>query len=67
MGERESWSHLRDRRMKSPAAKAGCEQARAACEVGRMVCEVREARGVSQRELAERNVPTLCEDEGQVR
>jgi transcriptional regulator with XRE-family HTH domain len=54
MSERESWGDLRDRRMKSPAVKAGYEQARAAYEVGRMVRELREARGLSQRELAER-------------
>ena len=54
MSERESWSDLRDRRMRSPAAKAGYEQARATYEVGRMVRELREARGLSQRELAER-------------
>ena len=54
MNERENWSELRARRMKSPAARAGYEQARAAYEVGRMVRELREARGLSQRELAER-------------
>ena len=54
MTERESWSDLRDRRMKSPAARAAYEQAHAAYEVGRMVHELREARGLSQRELAER-------------
>jgi len=54
MNERESWSDLRGRRMRSPAARAGYEHARAAYEVGRMVRELREARGLSQRELAER-------------
>lgn len=54
MSERESWDELRERRMKSPAAKAAYERARAAYEVGRMVRELREARGLSQRELAER-------------
>jgi hypothetical protein len=43
MSEGESWSELRDRRMKSPAAGA-------ACEVGRMP---REAQGLSQRQLAD--------------
>ncbi len=52
MNERESWSDLRDRRMKSRAARTGYEQARTAYEVGRMVCELREARGLSQRDLA---------------
>jgi transcriptional regulator with XRE-family HTH domain len=54
MSERGSWSGLRDRRMRSPTARAGYEQARSAYEVGRMVRELREARGLSQRELAER-------------
>jgi transcriptional regulator with XRE-family HTH domain len=54
MTERESWSDLRDRRMTSPAARAAYEAARAAYEVGRMIRELREARGLSQRELAER-------------
>jgi len=54
MSERESWNELRERRMKSPAARAGYDRARAAYEVGRMVRELREARGLSQRELAER-------------
>jgi transcriptional regulator with XRE-family HTH domain len=54
MSERESWSDLRDRRMKSPAARAGYEHAQAAYELGRMVRDLREARGLSQRELAER-------------
>ena len=54
MTERGSWNDLRDRRMKSPAARAGYEQARAAYEVGRMVRELRAARGLTRRELAER-------------
>ena len=54
MSERENWYDLRDRRLGSPAARAGYEQARAAYEIGRMVREVREARGLSQRQLAER-------------
>ena len=54
MKKRESWSDLRDRRMKSAAAREGYEQARAGYEVGRMVRQLREARGLSQRELAKR-------------
>jgi HTH-type transcriptional regulator/antitoxin HipB len=54
MDERQSWSELRDRRMQRPAAKTGYEQAKAAYEVGRMIRELREARQLSQRELAER-------------
>ncbi len=54
MNERESWRDQRDRRMWSAAARAGYEHARAAYEVGRMVRELRDARGLSQRELAER-------------
>jgi transcriptional regulator with XRE-family HTH domain len=54
MSERESWNDLRERRLASPAAKAGYDQARSAYDIGRMVRELREARGLSQRELAER-------------
>ena len=54
MSERESWNDLRERRMDSPAARTGYEHARSAYEIGRMVRELREARGLSQRELAER-------------
>lgn len=54
MDERQSWSELRDRRMQSPDAKTGYEEAKAAYEVGRMIRELREARQLSQRELAQR-------------
>ncbi len=54
MSERESWNELRQRRMRSPTARAAYDRARAAYEVGRMVRELREARGLSQRELADR-------------
>jgi ribosome-binding protein aMBF1 (putative translation factor) len=54
MSERESWNDVRDRRFDSPAARAGYEHARSAYEIGRVVRELRESRGLSQRELAER-------------
>lgn len=54
MSERKSWSDLRERRMQSPTSMEAYDQARAAYEVGRMVRELREARGLSQRQLAER-------------
>jgi len=54
VSDRESWNELRERRMDSPAARAGYDQARSAYEIGRMVRELREARGLSQRELAAR-------------
>jgi transcriptional regulator with XRE-family HTH domain len=50
----ESWNDLQERRMDSPAARAAYDQARSAYEIGRMVRELRVARGLSQRELAER-------------
>ena len=54
MDKLQSWNQLRDRRLKSPATTTGYEQAKAAYEVGRMIRELREARQLSQRELAER-------------
>ncbi len=54
MDKPQSWNQLRDRRLKSPATTTGYEQAKAAYEVGRMIRELREARQLSQRELAER-------------
>jgi transcriptional regulator with XRE-family HTH domain len=54
MSERESWNELRERRLTDPAARAAYEQANAAYEVGRMIRELREARQLSQRELAAR-------------
>lgn len=58
MNNRETWTELRERRMQSPVAMTAYEHARAAYEVGRMVREMREARGLSQRELAERMATT---------
>jgi ribosome-binding protein aMBF1 (putative translation factor) len=54
MGEPRSWNELRDRRIEGPAPKTGYKQAKAAYEVGRMIRELREARQLSQRQLAER-------------
>lgn len=54
MDKPQSWNQLRDRRLKSPATTTGYEQAKAAYELGRMIRELREARQLSQRELAER-------------
>jgi len=54
MDERQSWSELRNRRLRSPGAKTGYEEAKAAYEVGKMIRQLREARQLSQRELAQR-------------
>ena len=54
MSERQSWSGLRERRMQSRGARTGYEEAKAGYEVGRMIRQLREARNLSQRELAER-------------
>jgi ribosome-binding protein aMBF1 (putative translation factor) len=54
MYEPRNWNELRDRRLKTPAARTGYDQAKASYEVGRMIRELREARHLSQRELAER-------------
>lgn len=40
--------------MEKPAARAGYQDARIAYQLGRQVRELREAHGLSQRELAER-------------
>ncbi len=37
MNERENWSDLRDRRLKSPAAGMAYEHARSAFEIGQMI------------------------------
>lgn len=54
MTKRKSWSEVRDKRLAKPAAKAGYERARRAFELAEQVRELREARGLSQSELAER-------------
>lgn len=52
MGERASWSGLRDRRLAEPGAQEAYEAARLAFELGAAVRELRLARGWSQAELA---------------
>lgn len=52
MVERESWSGLRERRMREPGAEEAYEATRLAFELGAAVRELRLARGWSQAELA---------------
>lgn len=52
MGERESWSELRERRMGEPGADAAYEAARLAFELGAAVRDLRSAREWSQADLA---------------
>jgi ribosome-binding protein aMBF1 (putative translation factor) len=52
MVERDSWSELRDRRMRESGAEEAYEAARLAFELGAAVRELRLARGWSQAELA---------------
>lgn len=54
MSKRKTWSEVRRRRMEKPAAQAAYEKTRFAYELGRQVRDLREAHGLSQRELAER-------------
>ncbi|HVC76303.1 MAG TPA: helix-turn-helix transcriptional regulator [Candidatus Micrarchaeaceae archaeon] len=54
MSKRKTWGELRRRRLEEPAARVGYQQAQLAYELGRQVRELREANGLSQRELAER-------------
>lgn len=54
MAKRKSWSEVRDKRLSKPAAKAGYERARRAFELAEQVRELREAKGLSQSELARR-------------
>jgi ribosome-binding protein aMBF1 (putative translation factor) len=54
MSNRKTWSEVRRRRIEKPAVRAGYEKAELAYELGRQVRELREAHGLSQRDLAER-------------
>jgi len=51
---RKKWSEMRDRRLRSEATRAGYERARKAFELGERVRGLREAKGMSQSELARR-------------
>lgn len=51
---RKSWNEISGRRMGSEAAQGGYERARRAFELGERVRHLREERGLSQRELAEK-------------
>ena len=54
MSEKKTWTELREQRTGRAAVRAGYEEARKAYDIGRQVRSLREARGLSQRELAER-------------
>lgn len=54
MTKRKNWSEVRDKRLSKPAAKAGYERARSAFELAEQVRQLREAKGLSQAELARR-------------
>lgn len=54
MSKRKTWGELRRRRLETPVARAGYQKAQLAYELGRQVREMREAHGLSQRQLAER-------------
>jgi HTH-type transcriptional regulator / antitoxin HipB len=49
-----SWEQVKAQRLRAEAARAGYEQARQSMQIGERVRAVREAHGLSQRELAER-------------
>jgi ribosome-binding protein aMBF1 (putative translation factor) len=53
MVERSDWRELRDRRMAEAGAAEAYERTRLAYDLGREVRALREAKGWSQRELAE--------------
>jgi ribosome-binding protein aMBF1 (putative translation factor) len=52
VSERPSWTDVRKRRLQKPTAQAAYADAGLAYELGRQVRTLREARGLSQRELA---------------
>lgn len=54
MKERQTWSDVRERRSGRAAVRAGYDEARRAYNIGRQVRTLREAHGLSQRQLAER-------------
>ena len=54
MAKRKSWNEVRSKRLADPAAKAGYERARRAFELAEEVRSLREAKGISQSELARR-------------
>jgi transcriptional regulator with XRE-family HTH domain len=51
---RKNWSKIRDRRLRSEAARTGYERARRAFELGGQVRRLRETKSMSQSELARR-------------
>ena len=50
----ERWDQARQQRLASPAAAAGLQRARRALELGERIRGLREARGISQKELGRR-------------
>lgn|SRR5579885_965569 len=54
MAERRAWSAIKAMRPDTPERRAGYERARLAHELGAKVRALREARGLSQAELAQR-------------
>ena len=54
MSQRNTWQALKARRPDTPERRAGYERARRAHELGAKVRAMREARGISQSELAQR-------------
>jgi HTH-type transcriptional regulator / antitoxin HipB len=53
MSEKKTWTELREQRASRAAVRAGYEEAQRAYDIGQQVRSLREARGLSQRELAE--------------
>jgi ribosome-binding protein aMBF1 (putative translation factor) len=54
MSGHKTWRELRTERERSPEYRAAYDRARQAYEIGKKVRELREARGLSQKELAQR-------------